>query len=154
VPGEAGGARPALRRDLDGIRAIEAEVFGTDPYPGYFFRQALELWGELAWVWETGANELAGYALGAASTEPEVAWILSVGVRPAHRGAGVARAHTEAHLDTLRARSVREVRLTVHPENQQARNLYRSLGFTPMLEDPEYFGSGEPRLVMRLKLDL
>lgn len=153
MAGKAGGARPALRHDLEGIRAIEAEVFGADPYPGYFFRQALELWGELVWVWEAEANELAGYALGAASTEPAVAWILSVGVRPAHRGAGVARALTQALLDTLRARSVREVRLTVHPGNQQARNLYRSLGFAPMLEDPEYFGSGEPRLVMRRELN-
>ena len=39
--------------------------------------------------------------------------------------------------------------LAVHPENQAARALYVSYGFTQTRIHENFFGDGEPRIVMR-----
>lgn len=53
---------------------------------------------------------------------------LSVAVIPDHRGSGVGRALLEAVLVAARARGIRQVSLSVEPDNP-AERLYRSVGF-------------------------
>jgi ribosomal protein S18 acetylase RimI-like enzyme len=38
----------------------------------------------------------------------------------------------------------------VHPDNHAARALYASLGFAPTETRENFFGDGEPRLIMQL----
>lgn len=144
--------RPATVSDLAAVWAVEREVFGAEVYPAFFFRQALDLWSELLLVAESPTGEVAGYALGAPSLRPGEGWIVSAAVLPAHRGGGVATRLTRALLDACAGRGMTEVRLTVHPGNPAAVGLYRKLGFAVVGEEADYFGLGEPRLVMRFAL--
>jgi ribosomal protein S18 acetylase RimI-like enzyme len=56
--------RLATHTDMHAIWQIDADVFGEDVYPGFFFRQAMDLWPELLVVAER-EGRLLGYALGA-----------------------------------------------------------------------------------------
>jgi N-acetylglutamate synthase-like GNAT family acetyltransferase len=44
--------------------------------------------------------------------------------------------------------SVYRSNIAVHPDNRPARALYASLGFAPTRCQENYFGDGEPRLIM------
>ena len=55
--------RLATHADMHAIWQIDADVFGEDVYPGFFFRQAMDLWPELLVVAER-EGWLLGYALG------------------------------------------------------------------------------------------
>lgn len=144
--------RAATLPDLEAVWGIEHRVFGAELYPRFFFRQALDLWGELLRVAECPSGVLAGYILGAVSRRREEAWILSAAVSPEHRGRGIATELTRDLLQVLTGAGAREVRLTVHPANRKAVGLYRKLGFRSLAEDAEYFGPGEPRILMRARL--
>ncbi len=58
-------------------------------------------------------------------------------VAPELRGRGFGRFLTRTLLDKAQSRYPRAVSLGVHPENEPALRLYRSLGFIPMERPPE-----------------
>lgn len=140
--------RAATLDDLEAVAEIERAVFASAPYPAFFFRQAHDLWGDLLRLAELASGEIAGYVLGAPSSRPAEAWVLSAAVRAEHRGRGIARRLTEQLLEVLAGSGARQVRLTVHPGNRGAIALYLGLGFRAVAEEPGYFGTGEPRLLM------
>jgi [ribosomal protein S18]-alanine N-acetyltransferase len=142
--------RRALPADVAAIWAIEQAVFGSIVYPSFFFRQAHDLWGDLLQVAELPSGELAGYLLAAPSLTPGEAWIVSATVLPQQRGQGLGRRLVEATTAALAKRGFRTVRLTVHPDNAAAVRLYQRLGFEAGSVQPDYFGPGEPRLLMSL----
>ena len=138
--------RPVTLDDLPAVSRLEREVFGTAPYPAFFFRQALALWPSL-FVVAGKPPTLDGYALGAVSEGGDVGWILSVAVPERARGRGLGRTLTAALVEGLQRTGVKEVRLTVRPDTP-AEAMYRSVGFQEVSRDADYFGWGEPRLVM------
>lgn len=69
-------------------------------------------------------------------------------VAPQFQGKGVARRAMELALEKIG--KVRRVDLVVHPDNEKAINLYTSFGFSIESTKENYFGDGEPRLVMSL----
>lgn len=142
--------RPPRISDLAAVFAVERDVFGTHVYPDFFFRQALDLWGETFFVAESELGALDGYAIGASSHEPGVMWVLSLAVRSASRGRGIGKALMLELLAAMKARGTTSAKLTVHPGNR-AVTLYRNLGFEVVTNDPAYFGENEPRLVMELR---
>lgn len=141
---------PATGADLAALAALEREVFAHEVYPSFFFRQAHDLWPGWLWIARHEAGPLAGYVLAAPARKPGLAWLLSAATAPADRGRGVGSQLLTALLATLRAEDVRRVRLTVHPQNP-ARRLYARHGFQALAEEPDYFGPGEPRLVLQLE---
>ncbi len=72
-------------------------------------------------------------------------------MHPGARRKGVARAMMD-HLLSL-CDGARSIDLAVHPDNQTARALYVSLGFRPTQTHENFFGDGEPRLIMRRVCD-
>lgn len=140
--------RPARLADLPTIARLEAEAFGDEVYPAFFFRQAFDAWGELLFVAEAEAG-IVGYALAVPSLAPGAAWLLSTAVSAGARGRGVGRALVESVLDRLDAAGRPAVRLTVSPDNAVAVRLYEHLGFTVEAREADYFGPGAARLVMR-----
>ncbi|AXK38973.1 GNAT family N-acetyltransferase [Crenobacter cavernae] len=144
--------RHPLLADLPAVFAVEQAVFGSHVYPDFFFRQAFDLWRGLFLVADGGDGELDGYIVGATSEEAGVLWIVSLAVRERCRGQGVGRALSAALIAAMRARGATAVQLTVDPGNAGAVALYKTLGFEAVGEEADYFGEGEPRLVMRLAL--
>jgi ribosomal protein S18 acetylase RimI-like enzyme len=72
--------------------------------------------------------------------------ISNLAIRPGWRRRGLARA---AMLYVLK-RNARAavIELVTHPENRKALRLYVSLGFEPRRRIANFFGDGEPRLVL------
>ena len=75
------------------------------------------------------------------------AYISDIAVVPKERGKGIGRMVTQFAIDKVR--DCPKIDLVTHPKNP-ARALYESLGFKVEKEVPNYFGDGEPRLVMVL----
>jgi [ribosomal protein S18]-alanine N-acetyltransferase len=138
--------RPVSRPDLDRLTALEREVFHPEPYPGYFLRQAIDLWPDWFLVAEP-SGAIAGYTLAAPATNPGRAMILSLAVDSAWRGRGLARGLVSALLDRLGSSCVTDVSLTVHPDNA-AKDLYLGFGFELRGSELDYFGTDEPRLLL------
>ncbi|POZ62059.1 GNAT family N-acetyltransferase [Chromobacterium alticapitis] len=139
--------RQVRRADLAAVFAIEQAVFGSHVYPDFFFRQALDLWPDWFWLAEDKAGKPVGYALGAPSQQPDELWLLSLALLPESRGRGAGKALMQAALSAMMPRAS-GIRLTVDPANPAAA-LYRRLGFVETGREDDYFGPGEPRLLMR-----
>ncbi|MDI1447368.1 N-acetyltransferase [Polyangium sp. 6x1] len=143
--------RIARVSDIAAVFAVERDVFGAHVYPDFFFRQALDLWGDTFFVADGVDGALDGYVIGASGHEPGVMWVLSLAVRGSSRGRGIGKALMQTLLAAIQARGIASVKLTVHPDNR-AVTLYRNLGFEVVGEEPHYFGEKDPRLVMELRL--
>lgn len=136
--------RPATSADLSALVQLEEAVFGTEGYPRFVLRQAWDLWPSSLLVAST-SDELVGYVL--AGRGETSGWILSLGVTPHVRGTGVGRRLVTSALEILERQGCRCVRLSVAPSTA-ALKLYESLGFVEVGREKEYFGVGEPRLLM------
>lgn len=76
------------------------------------------------------------------------AYIDGLLVRPPYQGRGLGRAAMVKVLEELK--DVKLIDLVTHPDNERAIKLYESLGFTRGVRIENYFGDGEPRIVMTL----
>lgn len=73
-------------------------------------------------------------------------YISNMAVGPAHRGQGIARAALEFLLD--KCGNAWRIDLVTHPENFRSIPLYESFGFVIESRIEDYYGDGEPRVVM------
>ncbi len=80
---------------------------------------------------------------------PDTAYLSGIVVYPAFQGQGIGRAMAEFRLGKVSG--VQRVYLVTHPENRRAIALNESLGFRFEKRVENYFGDGEPRIVMTLK---
>lgn len=74
------------------------------------------------------------------------AYLSNIAVRPDLRRQGLARSMMVRLLDCCGDAAA--VDLAVHPDNDAACSLYGSLGFKPSRREENFFGDGEPRLIM------
>lgn len=140
--------RPFTVTDLQSTLALDREAFAEQGYTSIVLRQAHDVFDDLFRVYENADGTVAGYAMGAITTDRTRAWVLALAVARKHRGAGIGRALTVDLLSLLRGRGVVDVFLTVAPRNGAAIRLYESTGFTVDRTVEDYFGPGERRLVM------
>jgi ribosomal protein S18 acetylase RimI-like enzyme len=75
------------------------------------------------------SHELAGVIL-TSLVAPRVAHITQICVMPGYQRHGIGRRLMESAIDTLRARGVEELSLTVTAANERAVRLYQKIGFT------------------------
>jgi ribosomal protein S18 acetylase RimI-like enzyme len=75
------------------------------------------------------SHELAGAVL-TSLVAPRVAHITQICVMPGYQRHGLGRRLMESAIETLRARGVEELSLTVTAANERAVRLYKKLGFT------------------------
>jgi ribosomal protein S18 acetylase RimI-like enzyme len=78
-------------------------------------------------------------------------YISNVAVDPPYRRRGIARAAMKVILEKYE--SAGRIDLVAHPENEIALRLYMSLGFAIESRQENFFGDGEPRLVLAKKGD-
>ncbi|GIU34285.1 GNAT family N-acetyltransferase [Shewanella schlegeliana] len=136
----------ATKQDLKAIDALEQQCFAGHCYPDFFFRQALDCWPDGFLVAKNADARVIGYLLASNSAKADVAWILSIAVSDSARGKGIGSKLISQLLATLPS-EVNQINLTVAPDNP-ARALYLRCGFTEMGFEADYFGEGEPRLLM------
>jgi ribosomal protein S18 acetylase RimI-like enzyme len=73
-------------------------------------------------------------------------YISCVAIDPAYRRQGIARAAMTYILEKTNGAS--RIDLVTHPQNEYALRLYASLGFKIESRLENYYGDGEPRLVL------
>jgi ribosomal protein S18 acetylase RimI-like enzyme len=87
------------------------------------------------------------FATGACRRQSDAsAYLSNIAVHPQKRRQGLVRALL-MHL-LRRCIDASSIDLAVHPENHPARALYASVGFVPKYCKDNFFGDGEPRLIM------
>ena len=84
--------------------------------------------------------------------EPGYLYVVGFYIRPAWQGRGLGRALLEALVEVCEALGAEGLILTVAPENLKALRLYRSAGFVDEAFVPGFYGVGEDRHVLRLRL--
>jgi ribosomal protein S18 acetylase RimI-like enzyme len=132
--------------DVDGIVSFEADVMDRRLYG-----QPLDHAGALA---EVRANQYfldfrqeRIVATGAWRRRDDgTAYLSNIAGRPELRRRGLARAMM-LHLLSC-CGDAASIDLSVHPDNEAARALYASLGFNASKQVENFFGDGEPRLIM------
>lgn len=140
----------AKLEDLEDIVAIEQQVFNTDSYPSFVVRQLFDISGEYFLVAKE-SDEILGYALGGLSTKKNQGWLLSLGVNKKARGKGLGKQLTEQLINVFKAEGVKEISLTVYPNNLSAIKIYKNLGFRGDNIVDNYFLDNEDRIIMTLK---
>ncbi len=76
------------------------------------------------------------------------AYISGLAVSHRFQGQGIAREALVHILEKLKG--IKRIDLVTHPDNAVARHLYESLGFFLESEKENYFGDGQPRVVLAL----
>lgn len=74
------------------------------------------------------------------------AYISNVAISPSYRGQGIARAAMTFILDKIQ--TAKRIELVTHPENFIALKSYTSLGFEVEGRKENYYGDGQPRLIL------
>ena len=144
--GAVGMLKRADKFDVDRIVAFEAEVMNRKLYGKPLDRDAARS--------EINSNEYYLHlrdgrliATGAfRRREDASAYLSNIAVHPEMRRQGLARAMMR-HLFSF-CNDAPSIDLAVHPDNQPALALYASVGFTPTSCREDFFGDGEPRLIM------
>ena len=77
-------------------------------------------------------------------------YIGGLAINPHFQGQGIARKTMMIVLEKFK--DMRRIDLVTHPNNIRAINLYQSLGFITESRKENYYGDGEPRIIMALIL--
>lgn len=151
---EPHGTAIRLFREEDFARVcVLEEGENGAPYPAaVFIRQASQLYPLTFFVSESGSS-ISGYAIGAISQDaPSDAWVLRLKVAPHYRQMRIGSALLHAIVAALRGKGVDTICLSVSLENAPARALYQKYGFTVIATEPGYFGDGQDRFIMILRV--
>ncbi len=143
--------KPIALAELEFVHRLDEAVYGSHCYPQFVLRQLFDTQGQYL----LGAfmdNKLVGFILGAQESGGETAWLLALTTNPDFRNAGIGTSLFRAMVDLFRQKGVRSLFLTVAEDNAPAIHLYRDkFMFEVVRTEPNYFGDGEPRLVMEYR---
>jgi ribosomal-protein-alanine N-acetyltransferase len=138
--------------DLDVLLAYEQAMFGTEAWSR---RSYLDELADTEFRYYLVAESPTGEVLGDGGlmTIGETAQILTVGVVPQHRRAGVGKLLVRGLIAEAVRRKATEVLLEVRVDNNGARRLYESEGFDALGIRRGYYDHGRVDAVtMRLNL--
>ena len=148
-PGEAAATIAALRPgDLPAVAALHAGCF-DEPWRPELIGRIAQAPGGFGLLWR-GQDGPLGFVLGRSNGAR--AEVLSLGVAPAARQRGVARALMTAAIEKVGRRGLRTLYLEVAEDNEAALYLYRALGFAQVGRRPGYYARPETRAVDALTL--
>jgi ribosomal-protein-alanine N-acetyltransferase len=142
---------PMTAEDLGDVMEIERLAFEAPWTPGLFLHE-LKLPFSCLIVARTanGGRTLIGYACW--WTVGDEVHIHNLAVHPDYRRAGTGHALVEQVLADAAHRRVRSISLEVRSDNEAARQLYRSFGFTDRGVRKHYYGRGEDAIIMTREL--
>jgi len=137
--------RPARPADRERLRDLQTNL--REPNPP-LLDYAVD--GPPVVLVSTASNTPVGYLV--AFHDGETGYVAEIAVAPTHRREGRARRLLSAAFDHLRSEGCSEIRLTVHPENDPARQLYESLGFGEVGREGDYYEDGSEGIVLGREL--
>jgi ribosomal protein S18 acetylase RimI-like enzyme len=138
----------ALPSDLEGVQQLELEAYGDHAYSYVVLRQFLDMTGELFQVCRDANGNVIAYGVIARSINQDSGWFHSLVVSTAHQRKGIGTELSEKLLNKADSHSLKELFLTVEPDNKTAISLYKKLGFIDVKFEPHYYGKNEGRIIM------
>jgi ribosomal-protein-alanine N-acetyltransferase len=142
--------RAVSASDSDVLAALHGECFPDDPWGPQSVAEVLAMPGAFGFLAvEPPAETPTGFLLALAL--PEECEILALGVRPASRRRGVARALVAALLAAANGAG-HAVLLEVAEDNEAALRLYGGAGFARVGRRPAYYRRGAAGAVAALQL--
>ena len=143
--------REANAFDLPVFVSLDKELFPYSPWSASQYKEEFSSPTRHFVVALDEAQSIIGYA-GVFAPGAAEADILTVGVVPAHRGKGIAKALMALITTWAIAHGSTAMMLEVKSDNTDAIGLYESLGYSKLNVRKDYFGAGLDALVMRLEL--
>ena len=130
--------------DLNPLRQIEKECFAEDAWP-LFDLIAVLTFPNIVRLKAVVDGRMIGFAGGEPKPSERVGWITTLGVLPAYRRQGIARALLEACEAAL---NLPRISLSVRRSNLAAIELYQRAGYQQKGVWPRYYYGGEDALVL------
>jgi len=137
--------RRAELSDLPAIMALEDGSFGPRRWDEGFIRELMVDEDVLTMVAEDMG--IVAYVMFSVSRPYETVEVLSLAVSPEFRRKGIAKM-LMANIESLAERDARTVSLCVRPDNQEAVNLYLSLGYKVLALCSGYYEDGSDAYMM------
>lgn len=139
----------ATKADISVLIELEKSVAGTKIYSPMLeekeWEEALEK--EVVYLIEKD-GAIAGNVSYERKEEGRV-YISGLVINPRFKGQGIGREVVIRILDEVK--DAKRIELVTHPDNASALVLYESLGFVVESRVENYYGDGEPRLVLVLE---
>lgn len=135
----------ATVEDIQILLDIEKTAIGLKVYSGYFTEKEIGEWvkNEIVYLIENN-----GKVIGSISYEVKEknhAYISGLVIKPEFQKQGMAKQAMILLFEKLK--NFKHLSLAVHPDNHAVK-LYESFGFVVKSRKENYFGDGEPRLIM------
>ena len=143
--------RVATAFDLPVFVSLDKELFPYSPWSTSQYKEEFSSPTRHFVVAVDAEQNIVGYA-GVFAPGGAEADVLTVGVVPAQRGKGVAKALMALITDWAKEQGSIAMMLEVKVDNAEAIGLYQSLGYSQLNIRKDYFGAGLDALVMRLEL--
>ena len=137
--------------DLPVFVSLDKELFPYSPWSTSQYKEEFSSPTRHFVVAVDAEQNIVGYA-GVFAPGGAEADVLTVGVVPAQRGKGVAKALMALITDWAKEQGSIAMMLEVKVDNAEAIGLYQSLGYSQLNIRKDYFGAGLDALVMRLEL--
>lgn len=135
----------ATNKDVQELLEIEKTAIGLKVYSGYFSEKEVKEWIEKESVYLIDNNGVIVGSISFEVIDKNKACISGLVIKPEFQRQGFAKKAIVLLFEKLK--NFKKLTLTVHPDNH-ALELYKSLGFTVDSCRENYFGDGEPRLIM------
>lgn len=149
APPEKLRVRPYADEDFSAVVALEINGI-HEPYRSAVFVRQQSVLSQKTFLVAVEEETIVGFTVAAiVHGHPDTAWILRMMVGDGFRHCGIGTGLLREMCRILADRGVREIFLTVSPENEPAVRLYTHEGFEKESLVPAYFGAGEDRFVMK-----
>lgn len=131
--------------DIQTLLEIEKTAKGLRVYSGYFNKEEIDEWIKNESIYIIENNSVVVGSISYEVKDRDHVCISGLVIKPEFQRQRLARQAMELLLDKLRG--FKKLSLEVHPNNHAAK-LYKSFGFVVESRKENYFGDGEPRLIM------
>jgi len=136
----------ATIKDIQTLLEIEKTAKGLKVYSGYFTNEEIKEWIEKESVYLIENDGVIVGSISSETIDKDYACISGLVIKSEFQKQGFAKQAIILLLEKLKG--FKKLSLTVHPDNH-AIKLYESFGFVVESRKENYFGDGEPRLIMK-----
>ena len=140
----------ATENDIQILLDIEKTTTGLKIYSGYFNEKEVEEYVKNSIVYLIKNDDNIVGSVSYDVIDSNHADISGLVIKPEFQKKGFAKKALELLFEKLK--DYKKLSLCVHPDNH-ALKLYESFGFKAESRKENYFGDGEPRIIMIKKLD-
>jgi len=142
--------RKCKNSDLGDIEDIDKLCFPGANYPRFVLRQYYDLFPDLLMAAIIN-EEIIAYVAGGLDCQKR-GWALSLAVHPLYQNKGIGKKLLGKLIIRFEEINTKIIILTVKPENKAAQAVCKDLGFKLINTETDYFGDGDPRDVLELRI--